>query len=241
MCGRYVHPDQAAIERAWHIGRENGNPIGGNFKRRFNVTPTSLVPVLRRQKDSPDIELTQACWGFVPHWWKDAKAPRNTINARTEDIAQKPMWRSAIRQSRCLMPAQGWYEWQPMETLDARTGEIKVTKQPYFIRPIDGALVCFAALYSHRGPDVQQPIGSCSILTRASVGAAAQVHDRMPVVLSQEAFAAWLHPGLTDPESISQFLVRNARTDFECIAVSTQVNARGAEGEQLIQPQPPHA
>jgi putative SOS response-associated peptidase YedK len=107
MCGRYVSPEQAAIEHEWPIGRANSNP----FPRVFNVAPTTLVPILRLDRESDELELTAARWGLIPHWWKDNKLPAHTINARSEDAPTKPMWRTALRNWRCLIPAEGWYEW----------------------------------------------------------------------------------------------------------------------------------
>jgi putative SOS response-associated peptidase YedK len=108
MCGRYVRPDTASIERQWHIGRTNSNP----FRGRFNVCPTDTIPILRAKRESGEIELTEARWGFVPHWWKQAKPPSSGFNARSEEAVSKPMWRHAYRNWRCLIPAVGWYEWQ---------------------------------------------------------------------------------------------------------------------------------
>lgn len=229
MCGRYVHPDQAAIERGWHIGRSNGNP----FEQRFNVAPTMLIPMLRWDAGSQAFELSGAAWGFIPVWWKEARPPRHTINARTEEIHSKPMWRSAYRQARCLLPALGWYEWQARERVDAGSGEIVPYKQPYFIRPADGGLMCFAALWSPRAPQPGSATASCAILTRASVGAAATVHDRMPVVLDEAGMAAWNDPDLTDPDAV---INTHAREDFALTPVSTRVNQARAEGAQLIEP-----
>lgn len=102
MCGRYVSPNQAAIERVWHLGRHNSNP----FIRRFNVQPTSIVPMLRLDPESGELELVTGRWGLVPHWWKDAKPPQSCFNARIEEAAAKPMWRDAMRRARCLVPAR---------------------------------------------------------------------------------------------------------------------------------------
>src|ERR1700682_5522225 len=129
MCGRYVSPDVAAIERQWHIGRTNSNP----FRGRFNVCPTDTIPILRTNRESGDIELTEARWGFVPSWWKQAKPPSSCFNARSEEAVSKPMWRQAYRHWRCLLPAVGWYEWQEAQRTEPATGEIKPYKQPHFI------------------------------------------------------------------------------------------------------------
>src|SRR5450631_4205517 len=107
MCGRYVSPDEAAIERFWEINRRsNTDP----FRRRFNVAPTTTVPIIRRAEDGAH-ELCEARWGLIPHWWKQEKPPALTFNARSEEAAVKPTWRNSYRHLRCLMPALGWYEW----------------------------------------------------------------------------------------------------------------------------------
>ena len=136
MCGRYVSPDSAAIERAWHIDRRNGDP----FPRRWNAHPDSPVPVLRFSRGRGELELTQAMWRFVPHWWTRPALPKETHVARLEEAAVKPMWRDAMRQGLCLMPALGWYEW------NEKRGP--ASKQPFYVYPRDGKPFCFAALWS---------------------------------------------------------------------------------------------
>lgn len=99
------------------------------------------VPLLRMSGRSREIELRTGRWGLVPHWWKETKPPRSSFNARLEEAAAKPMWRDAFRRSRCLIPAEGWYEWQERERVDQATGEVKTFKQPSFIRRRDRAVV----------------------------------------------------------------------------------------------------
>src|SRR4051812_30867761 len=99
MCGRYVSPDQAAIERQWRIVRAGVLP----FPIRFNVAPTAVVPILFNAEEG--LELAAARWGFVPQWWSQPKPPRFSHNARIEEAAGKPMWRDAMREARCLVPA----------------------------------------------------------------------------------------------------------------------------------------
>jgi putative SOS response-associated peptidase YedK len=232
MCGRYVHPDSAAIERAWHVGRSGGNP----FERRYNVLPTTSVPILRAAPGSGALELVMARWGFIPHWWKEARPPQSTINARSEEAAAKPMWRDAFRRARCLIPAEGWYEWREMERIDRATGEVKRYKQPYFMRRPDGAPFCFAGLMAAwRAPDAEAPALSCAILTRAAAGKIAALHDRMPVVLPAAAHDEWVDAGLTDAARIAA-IVAGAASDFGYAPVSTAINGRGAEGAKLIEP-----
>ena len=107
MCGRYVSPEEAAIERFWNLSHtQRENPLG----RRFNVSPASIVPMLLLGETGA-LELVGARWGLIPFWWKEAKPPRLTFNARSEEAATKPMWRHPAAKSRCLVPALGWYEW----------------------------------------------------------------------------------------------------------------------------------
>lgn len=234
MCGRYVSPGQAAIEGAWHVGRHNNNP----FVRRFNVQPSTEIPILRLHAESRDLELATARWGLIPHWWKDAGPPKFTFSARLEEAASKPMWRHPLRHSRCLIPAEGWFEWRALQRPDPATGELKTFKQPHFIRRRDARLFCFAGLMSLRpAPEAGGPQMSCSILTRSATGPAAEIHERMPVVLADEAHAEWLDPGRVDPERIAETIRRHARCEeFEHYPVSTRVNSSRAEGPQLIEP-----
>ena len=232
MCGRYVSPDQAAIERAWHIGRSTSNP----FKQRYNVAPTTQIPILKA-RPGPDagFALAQARWGLIPPWWKEAKPPQSTFNARSEDAAAKPMWRQAYRHARCLVPAVGWYEWKAVESMDAKTGEIRKYKQPFFIHPSDKRLICFAGLLStSRGMDGAVEL-SCAILTRAASGASSEIHDRMPVVLPEAELERWVAPDVSKPEDVASML-EHVRDDFRYYPVSTRINAAKGDDEDLVQP-----
>jgi len=213
MCGRYVSPDQSAIERAWQIDRTSSNP----FPRRFNVQPTTDVPLLRRADGERVLEAAR--WGLIPHWWKKDSPPTHSINARLEEAAGKPMWRDPLRRARCLLPAEGWYEWQVLAG----------GKQPHYIRRADGRPFCFAGLMA-----VWQDRATCALLTRAAEAPVAEVHDRMPVVLPDEAFDAWLDPDLKDATQFAreQALAR----EFVHYAVSKRVNNARNEGADLIEP-----
>jgi len=232
MCGRYVSPDEAAIEREWHIGRHNNNP----FKRRFNVGPTALVPLLRLDPVTGELELTLARWGLIPQWWKEDKPPRMTHNARMEEAASKPMWRQVLRHGRCLIPAEGWYEWQETQRIDPATGEIAVVKQPHFLYLPGGRLFCFAgvmALWTHAGEN--NPVLTCAVFTKEADASIADVHSRMPVVLPPESHAAWLDPVVTDGPGATTLLKQHARGDFVHHAVSTRVNSTRNDDEALIE------
>jgi putative SOS response-associated peptidase YedK len=213
MCGRFVSPEQSAIERAWRIDRVNSNP----FPRRFNVAPSMEVPLLRLEDGL--LVLDAARWGLIPHWWKKDAPPTHSINARLEEAAGKPMWRDALRRSRCLVPAEGWYEWQTLAG----------GRQPHYIRRADGRLLCFAGLLA-----AWRDRWTCALLTRDSAGPVAEVHDRMPVVLPDEAFAAWLDPALEDPTRFAREHALAAQ--FAHHAVSKRVNNARNEGADLVEP-----
>ena len=231
MCGRYVHPDQAAIERAWHIGRQDGNP----FTRRYNVLPTNQVPVLARDREAVALSLQSARWGLIPFWWKDAKLPRLNINARAEEAAGKPMWRHPWRHARCLIPAEGWYEWPETETTDPETGEIHGAGQPYFLRRGSGEPFCFGGLMSRwTQPGAQSSQLTCAILTRSPQGIAARVHDRMPVIIRREDFERWTDPDVADIEQVREMAAASGGEGIEAWPVRKLVNSRKNEGPELI-------
>lgn len=218
MCGRYVSPEQASIERAWNIDRASSNP----YPRRFNVQPTTEVPVLI--VEDGERTLAAARWGLIPHWWKLDRAPTFTINARLEEASGKPMWRDPIRRSRCLLPAEGWYEWQALAG----------GKQPHYITRRDRRPFCFAGLCS-----IWRDTLSCAILTTQALGPIAEVHDRMPVVLPEACHAGWLDPAQRDA-SVATAMAHEpmAPADFEHFTVSQRVNNARNEGADLIEPLP---
>lgn len=221
MCGRYVSPEQAEIERFWHIGRNNSNPFG----RRFNVAPTSIVPILRLDRETGEIELARARWGLIPSWWKEPKPPRTSFNARSEEAATKPMWKGPLGKSRCLIPALGWYEWKVEERTDPATGEIVKAKQPHFFHLPDNRLFAFAGVMATWKPANDEDWkSSCAIFTRGAVGPAAEVHDRMPVLLSKDSEQAWLDPQVTDPARAMAAALEQGVTEVEHHPVSTRVN-----------------
>ncbi|MEX0959542.1 MAG: SOS response-associated peptidase [Burkholderiales bacterium] len=231
MCGRYVSPAESEIERVWHVGRDSSNP----FPRRYNVAPTALIPVLLRNPESDRLALHIARWGLIPHWWKDSKPPRLTFNARAEEASAKPMWRTPLRNTRCLVPAAGWYEWKEIERTDPATGEIVKAKQPYFIHPPDDRLFCFAGVMSHWSKTGEDPQLSCALLTTAAAGLLKEVHERMPVVLPDEAHAAWLDPELNDGADALALAREHALTRFAYHPVSTRVNAATNDDPKLIE------
>lgn len=236
MCGRYVSPEEAAIARAFRLA-----PRANPFPRRFNVCPTDAVPFLRARADDGGLEIASGRWGLVPHWWKESKPPRASFNARVEEAASKPMWRDAFARARCLVPAEGWYEWGPAERADPATGEIRTVKQPHYVRRADGALSCFAGLAAGwKDPKTGERLRSCAILTVPASGALAAIHERAPLVLPESAYAGWLDRGLTDPARAAAIAAQRVPPEaFVQWRVRTLVNEAGRDGPELIEPNEP--
>ena len=232
MCGRYVSPEEQDIERFWDVRAD------APFTRSFNVAPTMPVPMIYTDKREGERKLTLARWGLVPFWWKDAKPPGHTFNARLEEAATKAMWRDSFRKARCIVPASGWYEWQAREVVDQATGEVRKYKQPYFMHLPDHRPIGFAGLMAwNKDPKSGEWTGSCSILTTSADGVAAGVHHRMPVALAEAAHAAWLDPGLVDPEKIAALIAEHQLArDIVMHPVSTRVNASKADDALLLEP-----
>jgi putative SOS response-associated peptidase YedK len=233
VCGRFVSPEERALERVFDLGRrDNPSP----FPRRFNVCPTDTIPFLRLPSTSTRLELAVGRWGLVPHWWKEAKAPKASFNARLEEAADKPMWRDAFARARCLIPAEGWYEWQSVERVDPATGEIQKARQPYFIRARDAEVFCFAGVMAYRKNPAGEAQRSCAILTAQAEGALAGIHDRAPVVLPREAYGAWLDRKITDPAKAKALAERRvAPSGFVQWKVRLLVNSAKSDGPELIE------
>jgi len=233
MCGRYVPPVEAAIEREWQLLK-----AVPQFPARWNVAPGAIVPMLRLHPETRALEAVPARWGLIPHWWKDAKPPTGTFNARLEEAAAKPMWRDAIRRARCLVPALGWYEWRKVELPGIEGRAPRTVKQPYFIHRNDGALLGFAGLAAAWRPAPGADwVMSCSILTLPAAGALGALHDRMPAALPRAAQDAWLSPDVKEGAAAAE-LARSAVSveSLEHYRVSMRVNSALAEGPDLMEP-----
>lgn len=219
-------PDEAAVERYWTIDRRSGDPL----RERFNVAPSTPVPILFRAEDGA-LELSPARWGLIPAWWKQDKLPTATINARSEEVAVKPMWRQSYRRARCLMPARGWYEWWARPA--AERGGRRPRKQPYFIHSTGSPVIAFAGLMARWQTPDGRDVLSCALLTKPAASAIADIHDRMPVVLAPEAYEPWL--AADQPPEVLSRLVAQARDDFRGYPISTRVNDPRNDDAELLQ------
>jgi len=225
MCGRFVSatpPDQIAA----YFGAEAPEAL---LEPSYNVAPTNDVYAVL--SDGSARHLDAFHWGLVPLWAKDAKIGSKMINARAETLAEKNAYKSAFKKRRCLIPADGFYEWKKHPT------EAKGKKQPFFIHRPDHEPYAFAGLWEvWRGPDKdQEPLRSCTIITTSPNEEMAKIHDRMPVILPPSAWDTWLDRENDDLELLGQLLVPSAPQIITMHPVSTEVNNVRNKGEQLTE------
>lgn len=234
MCGRFsiTDPDEAMRDLFGY----NGPPL--DLAPRFNVAPTQSVPVVRLN-DSGKRAMASLRWGLVPSWAKDLGIGAKMINARAETVAEKPAFRAAAKARRCLVPANGFYEW--MAPASAETG---AKKQPWRIilgKPEHPRPFAFAGLWERwRDPAAGReapPIDTFAIVTTAAAPAIAHIHDRMPVMLRRrEDLEAWLDCAGHPPAAVLPLLAPYAGDDLAAYPVSTKVNHARYDGPDCIAP-----
>ena len=186
--------------------------------------------------------LTTVRWGLVPSWAKDIAIGNRMINARIETLAEKPAFKRALKKRRCLLPADGYYEWYPTEQL-GKSG--KPLKQPFFIRPKDGGVMAMAGLYeiwrNKEFADDDEPgafVWSATVITTTAEDSVGHIHDRMPMLVEPERYAAWLDATVDDPGDLATLLVPAAPGRLEAYPVAKDVNNVRNNGEHLMQPIP---
>lgn len=198
----------------------------------FNITPRRRIYVVRERPVGSEVQrqVTQLRWGLIPSWSKAPDIGDRLINARAETVADKPSFRSAFTERRCLIPADGFYEWQAVAGRSA--------KQPIYLRRKDGSQLAFAGLYE-RWCDPREPaapeIETCTIITTPANALVAPIHDRMPAILEPELWDAWLDPSNADRETLNSFLAPAAEGILEAYPVSREVNSPRNNGPSLIE------
>ena len=217
MCGRYL-----IILSPEEMRRLYGYDEVPNFPARYNVAPTQPIPVVRLNNGRREFALVR--WGLLPPWVKDPAKFTLLINARSETISEKPAFRNAVRRRRCLLPMDGFYEWK-------REGE---RKTPYVVRPRDGVRMAFAGLWeTWMGPNGEE-LETAAIVTTSANRTLAPIHDRMPVMLTPDAFEPWLDCVNVDEREASA-LMRPARDDLlEVYPVSSAVNRVANDSPDLL-------
>ena len=226
MCGRYViNEDPARLVDYFRVERTVTEPLDLSY----NVAPTD--PVYAIAEHDGIRQLGTFRWGLVPHWAKDTKGPLN-INARSETVATKPTFRDSFRRKRCILPATGFYEWEPKER----------GRLPHYIRLTGDRPMAFAGVWaSRKDPISEEWTRSASIITTKANEAISHIHARMPVILPPDRWDMWLDRTLLDVDSIEPLLAPIEAAELRYHAVSTLVNSvRNNLAENLIPlPQPP--
>ena len=221
MCGRFSQ-QRPASELSEIFAAE---PLVDDLGPRYNIAPTdeALVVVQREERRG----LTAYRWGLIPHWAKEAKTGSKMFNARAETLATSPAFRDAFKRKRCLVPVDGFYEWK-------REGTVR---QPYRIRRADGRPLALAGLWAGwKDPSTELVRRTFTIITSAPNAAMAPLHDRMPVIVPEDAWDRWLEPEPADPGELSGLLLPSDAIELDIQAVSRRVNDVRNDGPELIEP-----
>ncbi len=212
MCGRFT---QTATPET--VAKHFQLPEIPLFKPNYNVSPSHQVAAVRLGSESAKREAVLFRWGLIPSWAKDMKIGFQCINAKAETVAEKPAFRSAFKKKRCLIVADGFYEWQKYTGRDG-----KERKQAIRICRKDREPFGFAGLWEYWGPDGTEPIESCTIVTTAPNELMTQIHNRMPVILHPNAYDEWLDP-LSQPNQLKTLLRPCPHEDLEAYPVTALV------------------
>ena len=223
MCGRFV---------LLTVGKELAERFHleevPDLSPRYNVAPTQMVAIIRLDRETGRWQLNLVKWGLVPFWAKDASIGHKLINARGESAAEKPAFRSAFRQRRCLVLADGFYQWK----------KGKVGKQPYLFRMSDGSPFAFAGLWDRwKGPE-DEIIESCTLLTTDANELMETIHDRMPVILHPRDYDLWLDTEVRDPRMLTPLLRPYPSNEMEMLLVNQKVNKATYDAPDCIEASP---
>ncbi len=222
MCGRYSQRQSAKIiAQAFQV---NDVPT---LEPRYNIAPTQSVPTVLQTSASTNRQFKMLHWGLIPSWAKDSKMGAKLINARAETVAEKPAFRSAFRQRRCLVLADGFYEWQQQEH--------KKQKQPFYFRLSDERPFAFAGLWEHWKGEDGEEIESCTLLTTEANELMQPIHNRMPVILDPKDYDLWLDAEVKKPELLQPLLHPYGSEEMTAYPVSTVVNKPSNDSAECIE------
>jgi putative SOS response-associated peptidase YedK len=219
MCGRY----RLTAKERWLAEYFNLDPEDVEWAARWNIAPTDEVATIRQDRHGPKRIFAKMRWGMIPYWAKDMSIGAKTINAVCETAAEKPVFRESMKKRRCLIPADGFYEWK-------KIGPKK--KQAFNIGMADDGLFAFAGLWDRwKGPN-NKVIESCTILTTDANALLKDIHDRMPVIIEKDDYDLWLDPGMTDPAKVSDLLKPFDARLMRVYPVNATVNKVGNDGPE---------
>jgi putative SOS response-associated peptidase YedK len=216
MCGRFT-----LFTRAENVAAEFGLDTLFELQPRYNIAPSQNVLAIRSRSDANETVMLR--WGLIPSWANDIKISYSLINARAETIATKPAFRAAYRKRRCLIPADGYFEWQAVGR----------KKQPFHIRRRDRGVFAFAGLWEHWEKD-GHVIESCTIVTTTANELEPRLHERMPVILDRQGRALWLDSAIEDPQVLAALLRPCSAESMCCEPVNSVVNSPRYDGPECI-------
>jgi putative SOS response-associated peptidase YedK len=222
MCGRY----RLTAKERWLSEYFNIPAEDIDWAARWNIAPTDEVATIRQDRNEPKRIFAKMRWGMIPYWAKDVSIGAKTINAVCETAAEKPVFRESMKKRRCLIPADGFYEWK-------KIGPKK--KQAYNIGMADDGLFAFAGLWDRWKDPTGKVIESCTILTTDANALLKDIHDRMPVILQPNDYDLWLDPGIVDPAKVNDLLKAFDARLMRVYPVSTTVNRVDNEGLECAQ------
>jgi len=210
MCGRFnLHSNPALLAEVFELLREP------DWSPRFNIAPAQPILVVRQAADGTRLANTVQ-WGLIPSWAKSSKDGAKMINARSETVATKSAFREAFKQRRCVVPVDGFYEWEVIT---------QKVKQPWHISRINGEPMAFAGLWeTWHDPDEDATLETCTILTTTANQFMSEIHDRMPVMLTPQGWSQWLDPNLQAAETLTPLLVPAPEDWLKRVPVATLVN-----------------
>ncbi|MFD0900802.1 SOS response-associated peptidase [Actinomadura sediminis] len=245
MCGRYA--TSRARQELLDEFRVQVDAVEGELEPDYNVAPTKRVPVIldRAPKDAPEEaapvrQLRTVRWGLVPSWAKDPAIGNRMINARAETVHEKPSYRRAFAKRRCLLPADGYFEWYVLQNEqgdgNAEKKPKRPQKQPFFIRPKDGGVMAMAGLYELWKTPEDEWLWTCTVITTDAPDDLGRIHDRMPMIVEPDRWDAWLDPSLTEPDRVRGLLVPAMAGTMDAYPVSKAVNSVKNNGPELVLP-----
>jgi putative SOS response-associated peptidase YedK len=258
MCGRYA--TARARQELLDEFQVQLDAVEKDLQPDYNVAPTKQVPAILTRipkgereavegaaEDEAVRQLRTLRWGLVPSWAKDLSIGNRMINARMETVHEKASFRRAFAKRRCLLPADGYFEWYTVQeqgdeppadpAQKEKKGKKKAQKQPFFIRPKDGAVMAMAGLYElWKNPETEEWLWTCTVITTNAPDDLGRIHDRMPMIVERDRWDAWLDPDLNDADQVRELLVPAMAGTMDAYPVSKAVNNVRNNGAELIKP-----